>query len=75
MDGTCTTHGRVEKHRILVGESEGNRPLGKSRSRWKDNIKMDLIKTRCKSVDWIYLNQDRVQWRALVKTVISLGDP
>jgi len=29
-------------HRILVGKPEGNRPLGKPRRRWEDNIKMDL---------------------------------
>jgi hypothetical protein len=29
-------------YRILVGKSEGKRPLGRSRRRWVDNIKMDL---------------------------------
>jgi hypothetical protein len=29
-------------YRILVGKTEGKRPLGKPRSRWEDNIKMDL---------------------------------
>jgi hypothetical protein len=28
--------------RILVGRPEGRRPLGRSRRRWEDNIKMDL---------------------------------
>jgi hypothetical protein len=28
--------------RILVGRSEGRRPLGRPRRRWEDNIKMDL---------------------------------
>jgi hypothetical protein len=27
---------------ILVGRPEGKRPLGRTRSRWEDNIKMDL---------------------------------
>jgi hypothetical protein len=27
---------------VLVGESEGKRPLGRPRHRWKDNINMDL---------------------------------
>jgi len=26
----------------LVGKPEGNRPLGKPRCRWEDNIKMDI---------------------------------
>jgi hypothetical protein len=29
-------------YRVLVGRPEGNRPLGRSRHRWEDNIKMDL---------------------------------
>jgi hypothetical protein len=29
-------------HRVLVGKPEGKRPLGRPRSRWEDNIKMDL---------------------------------
>ena len=29
-------------HRVLVGKSEGKRPLGRPRRRWEDNIKMDI---------------------------------
>ena len=29
-------------HKVLVGKSEGKRPLGRPRRRWEDNIKMDL---------------------------------
>ena len=29
-------------YRALVGKPEGRRPLGISRRRWEDNIKMDL---------------------------------
>jgi hypothetical protein len=29
--------------RLLVGKSEGKRPLGRPRRRWIDNIKMDLL--------------------------------
>jgi hypothetical protein len=28
--------------RVLVGKLERNRPLGRPRRRWKNNIKMDL---------------------------------
>jgi hypothetical protein len=27
---------------VLVGKSEGRRPLGRPRRRWEDNIKTDL---------------------------------
>jgi hypothetical protein len=29
-------------YRVLVGNPEGNRPLGRSRRRWKDTIKTDV---------------------------------
>jgi hypothetical protein len=29
-------------YRVLVGELEGKRPLGRPRHRWENNIKMDL---------------------------------
>jgi hypothetical protein len=29
-------------YNILVGGSEGRRPLGRPRRRWEENIKMDL---------------------------------
>jgi hypothetical protein len=34
--------GRRNAYRILVGEPEGRRPLGRPRRRVVDNIKMDL---------------------------------
>ena len=46
-------------YRILVGKSEGKRPLGKPRRRWEDNIKMDLREVGCGCMDWIELAQDR----------------
>jgi hypothetical protein len=33
---------RRNAYRILVGKSEGRRPLGRLKCRWVDNIKMDL---------------------------------
>jgi hypothetical protein len=32
-------------YRVLVGKSEGKRPLGRPRSTWEDNTKMDLRET------------------------------
>jgi len=31
-------------YRVLVGKPKGKRPLGRSRRRWEDNIKMDFRK-------------------------------
>jgi hypothetical protein len=33
---------KINAYRILVGEPEGKRPLGRPRRRWVDNIKIDL---------------------------------
>jgi hypothetical protein len=33
---------RGNAYRLLVGKPEGNRPLGRPRRRWVDNIRMDL---------------------------------
>jgi hypothetical protein len=32
-------------YKVLVGQSEGKRPLGKARRRWEDGIRMDLRET------------------------------
>jgi hypothetical protein len=34
--------GEVDIYRILVGEPEGKKPLGRPKRRWEDNIKIDL---------------------------------
>ena len=34
-------------YRVLVGKPEGNRPLGRPRLRWEDNIKMELHEVGC----------------------------
>jgi hypothetical protein len=58
-----------------VGKPEGKRPLGRSRHRWVDNIKMDLREIGWYGMDWIELAQDRGQWRALVSTVMNFRVP
>jgi hypothetical protein len=58
--------------RVLGGKPEGKRPLGRSRRRWEDNIKLDLRDIVIDEANWIELAQDRVQWRAFVSTVMNL---
>jgi hypothetical protein len=60
-------------YRVLVGKSEGKRPLGRPRLRWEDNIMMDLQEVGCGCMDWIGLAQDRDRWRELVNAVMNLG--
>jgi hypothetical protein len=62
-------------YRVLVGRPECKRPLGRSRRRWEDNIKMDLREIGIDGAYWIRLAQDRVHWRAFVNTVMNLRIP
>ena len=62
-------------HRILVGKPEGKKPLGRTRRRWEDNIKMDLQEVRGGCGDWMELAQDRDRWRGLVSTLMNLRVP
>jgi hypothetical protein len=67
MGGPCSKNGEKRNaYRLLVGKPEGNRPLGRQRRRWVDNIKRDLIQMGWGDVDWIGLAKDMNKWRALV---------
>jgi hypothetical protein len=61
--------------RILVGKTEGQKPLRRPRRRGVDNIKMDLREIRWDGIGWIDLVQDVDQWRALTNTVMNLRVP
>jgi hypothetical protein len=76
MDRACSKHGeRRNAYRVSVRTPEANRPLGRRRHKWEDNIKMDVREIAWCGMDWIDLAQDRDQWRALVNTIMSLWVP
>jgi hypothetical protein len=58
--------------KFCIGKSDGKRSLRRPRYRWEDNIRMDLKEIGWKCMDWMYLAQDRNQWRAVVNTVMNL---
>jgi len=62
-------------YKVLVGKPEGGRPLGRSRLRRVDNIRLDLQEVGCGYMDWIGLTQDRDRWWTLVSAVMNLGVP
>ena len=62
-------------YKVLVGKPEGKRPLGRTRRRWEDTIKMDLQEVGVSCGDWMELAQDRDRWRAVVSTVRKLRVP
>jgi hypothetical protein len=47
----------------LVVKSEQTRQFDRPWQGWKDNIKLDFNKVRCKIVNFIQLTQDREHWR------------
>jgi len=67
--------GRGEVFTVLVGRHEGNRPPGRPRRRWEDNIKPDLREKGIDGANWFQLAKDRVQWLACVNTVMNLRVP
>jgi hypothetical protein len=67
--------GKDNMYRLLVGNPEGKRPLGRQRHRWVDNIRMDFGEMEWGNVNWIGLTQDRSRWRALVNSVFNLRVP
>ena len=61
--------------KILTGKPTGNRPLGRPRRRWEDNIRMDLEEIGINAGLWVDSAQDRNYWRALVNAALNLRVP
>jgi hypothetical protein len=76
MGRACGTHGEKRTaYRVLVGKSEGKRPLGRPECRWEYSIKMDVTGTEWGGMDWIHPAQDWGQWTVLVNTVMNVWIP
>ena len=58
MGTACSENGGRGVYRVLVGKTEGKKPLGRPRLRREDNM-MDLQDVGCGGKDWIDLAQDR----------------
>jgi hypothetical protein len=72
MDRACSTNGEKRNaYRLFVGEPKIKRPLGRTRRRWVDNIRMGLVEIEYGGMDWIGLDQDRGQWKAFVNAVMN----
>jgi hypothetical protein len=62
-------------YKVLVGKTEGRRPLGRPRRRWEGNIKMDLQDVGWGGIDWIDLAEDRDRWWVVANEVMNLQVP
>jgi hypothetical protein len=62
-------------YKVLVGKPEVKGPLGISRRRWENGIRMDLREIGWGSVEWIQLAHYRDRSRVLVNTVMNLRVP
>jgi hypothetical protein len=51
---------------------EGNRPLGRPRHRFKNNIKINFKDIRLEGINWILPAQHVGKWEGLVNMVINL---
>ena len=61
-------------HRVLVKKPEGTRPLGRSRLRWEDNIKMYLLEVGWRHY-WNDLAQERDRRQGLVNAAMNIWVP
>jgi hypothetical protein len=72
--GHVTNKGKERAiYRVLVGKSEGKKPVRRPRRRRDNNIKMDLRGTGWGGMYSIHLSQNRDQWRAVLNTLMNLG--
>jgi hypothetical protein len=65
----------INAYRLLEGKLEGKRPLGRTKRRLVDNIKMDLVEIGLGGADSICLALDREKWRVLVNAVMNFRVP
>jgi len=59
-------------YRVLVEKTQRNKPLGRPRRRWEENIEVNLKEKAWERVDWIHVAQDRDTLRAFVSTILNL---
>jgi hypothetical protein len=58
---------------FVVERSDGKRPLGRHRSRWENNIKIDSKEMEWKVIGYIALALDSDRWRAHVNALMKFG--
>jgi len=68
MGGACSIYGEKRNvYRNLVVKPEEKWLLERPRSRWVDNIKIDIKEIGWEDIVWIFPAQDRGQWWVVAK--------
>jgi hypothetical protein len=62
-------------YKILVGKSEGKRPLGCPRHKWEDNMRMEFRVISLEVMDWIDVVQERNRGQIPVNIIINFRAP
>ena len=75
MGRACSHNKGRSAFKILTGKPTGKRPLGRTRRRWEENIRMDLEEIGINARNWVDSAQDRNYWRALVNAELNLRVP
>ena len=65
----------VPRVNIVTGTPTGNRPLGRPRPRWENNIRVDLKEMGIGMRNWVDSAQDRDYWITLVNAALNLRIP
>jgi hypothetical protein len=56
MSGECNTHGGMRnEYKILVGNPQNKRLIGRPRHGWENNIKINIREIGLNGVDWFDL--------------------
>jgi hypothetical protein len=71
MGRACSTNENSNAWGLFVEETEGKRPLGRTRHKYTDSIKVDLAEIRWCSMDQIGLAQYMNKCRALLNAVTN----
>ena len=61
--------------KMLTDTPTGNKPLGRARRRWEDNIRINLKEICINTRNWIDSAKDRDYWRVIVNAALILRVP
>ena len=61
--------------KVLTGKPTGNKPSGRPRRRWEDNIRVDIKEIDIYTRNWVGSAQDRDYCRVLVNAALNLRVP